>query len=125
MSNLPVPIFTESEMSSSVVKMFVAEWLSQPNYQSLTQWKVFPKFHAQILGMKMDEDLHKMFVKISDGTNWIAAELSSDMMQLARDDHFKIFDIVLLMKTEGSPHMSNFKIVSYFLEIFIFIMFYF
>ena len=114
MSTLPVPVFTASEMSSPVVNMFVAEWLSQPNYQSLTQWKVFPKFRAQILGLKMDEDLQKMFVKISDGTNWIAAELSSDMMQLARDDHFKIFDIVLLMKTEGSPHMSNFKIVSFF-----------
>jgi len=70
-----------------------------------------PKFAVQILGFKKDIDSEKTIVKISDGANWIDAELGMDVEKLVKENYYNVLDVVIIMKTEGFPINGNFKIV--------------
>ena len=50
---------------------------------------------------------------ISDGANWIDAELGRDVEKLVKENYYNVLDVVIIMKTEGFPINGNFKIVSF------------
>jgi len=66
MCTLPVPDFKKKILEHSNVKIFLAEWIAC-SHETLTQWRVMPKFAVQILGFKKDIDSEKTIVKIR---NW-------------------------------------------------------
>ena len=101
---LPLPVFNDMRfISSPHVKPFIGEWLATTSTQSLTDWKVLPKFSAQILDLELATFTNTYHLKVSDGCHWVYAFLDQEMGKLVKSGHFNQFDIVYLMKTEGNP----------------------